>query len=172
MTLDPRPFNPAKPSVISRRLGFYDWMLALHLLAAFAAAAAIVLFSVLVVAGRRMTTLEQTRALFRMGRIGGPLIGVGMGLVLLLGIVLAIDSDEHQLWDAWVIVAILLWGVWAFVGGRTGTYYTGVQELAEQGGSEAEVLARLRAPTGVRWHAATVVVFVLLVLDMIFKPWA
>jgi hypothetical protein len=153
-------------------LDFYDWMLALHLLAAFSAASALVLFSVLVVAGRRMTTLEQTRALFRLGRIGGPLIGAGMGLVLLLGIVLAIDSDDYQLWDAWVIIAIVLWALWAFVGGRTGTYYSGVQELAEKGGTEADVLARLRAPTGARWHAATVVVFVLLLLDMIFKPWA
>jgi len=153
-------------------LDFYDWMLALHLLAAFAIAASLVLFSVLVVAGRRMTTLEQTRPLFRLGRIGGPLIGVGMGLVLLLGIVLAIDSDDYQLWDAWVIIAMVLWAVSAFVGGRSGTYYTGVQELAEKGGSEAEVLERLRAPTGARWHAATIAVFLLLVLDMIFKPWA
>jgi len=34
------------------------------------------------------------------------------------------------------------------------------------------VLARLRAPTGARLHVATVVVFVLLLLDMIFKPFA
>jgi hypothetical protein len=153
-------------------VGFYDWMLALHLLSAFAIAAALVLFSVLVIAGRRMTTLDQTRALFRMGRIGGPLIGVGMGLVLVVGVVLAIDSDDYQLWDAWVLVGLVLWAIAGFVGGRSGTYYTGVQELAEKGGSEAEVFARLRAPTGARWHAATVVVFVLLVLDMIFKPWA
>ena len=34
-------------------VSFYDWMLALHLLAAFSIAAALVLYSVLVVAGRR-----------------------------------------------------------------------------------------------------------------------
>ena len=84
-------------------------MLALHLLAAFMVAAALVLFSVLVVAGRRMDTLEQTRTLFRLGPVGGPLVGVGLGLTLLLGIVLAIDSDDFQLWDVWVILAIVLW---------------------------------------------------------------
>jgi hypothetical protein len=31
-------------------------------------------------------------------------------------------------------------------------------------------MARLRAPTGYYLHLATVAVFVLLVLDMIFKP--
>ena len=155
-------------------MGFYDWMLALHLLAAFMVAAALVLFSVLVVAGRRMDTLEQTRALFRLGPVGGPLIGVGMGLTLLLGIVLAIDSDDFQLWDVWVILAIVLWAVLGWAGQRTGEYYTEVQELAESGdaGAEAEVLARLRAPTGARWHVAMVAVFLLMVLDMIFKPWA
>ena len=42
-------------------------MLALHLISAFAVASALVLFSVLVFSGRRMTTLDQTRTLFRVG---------------------------------------------------------------------------------------------------------
>ena len=116
-------------------MSFYDWMLALHLLAAFSIAAALVLYSVLVVAGRRMETLEQTRLLFRVAPVGGPLIGAGMGLTLLLGIVLAIDSDAFQLWDLWVIAAIVLWALFGEVGRRTGTYYTETQKLAENGGA-------------------------------------
>jgi len=46
-------------------------MLAFHLLAAFSIASALVLFSVMVYSGRRMTTLEETRMLFRIGPIGG-----------------------------------------------------------------------------------------------------
>jgi len=34
------------------------------------------------------------------------------------------------------------------------------------------VLARLRAPTGALLHLGTVLVFVLILLDMIFKPGA
>jgi len=153
---------------------FYDWVLAFHLLAAFSIAAALVLYSVLVVAGRRMATLEQTRLLFRVAPVGGPLVGIGMGLTLLLGIVLAIDADAFQLWDPWVIAAIVLWALFAEVGRRTGAYYTETQKLAESGeaGVEPEVLARLRAPTGARLHYANVAVFLLLVLDMIFKPGA
>jgi hypothetical protein len=155
-------------------VGFYDWMLALHVLAAFSIAAALVLFSVLVVSGRRMTTLEQTRFLFRVAPIGGPLIGVGLGLVLLAGIVLAIDSDEFELWNGWIIAGVILWALFAWVGGRSGTYYTETQKIAESGdpNAEGDVLARLRAPTGVRLHLATVGVFLLVVLDMIFKPGA
>jgi hypothetical protein len=155
-------------------LDFDDWVLALHLLAAFSIASALVLFSVVVVAGRRTETLEETRRLFRVARVGGPLIGAGLVLVLLLGIVLAIDSDTFELWDFWVLAAIVLWLLLGFVGQRTGAYYTDVQKLAESGAAEAEreVPARLRAPTGARWHLATLAVFLLLLLDMIFKPWA
>lgn len=154
-------------------MSFYDWMLALHLLSAFAVAAALVLFSVLVVAGRRAETLEQQRQLFRLGRVGGLLIGPGLVLALGLGVVLAIDSDEHRLWDPWVLAAIVLWLAGGGVGGKTGTYYTGVQELADSDDADADtVAARLRAPTGARLHLATVGIFLLLVLDMIFKPFA
>ncbi len=155
-------------------MDFYDWMLALHLLAAFAVAAALVLFSVLVVAGRRMETLEQTRLLFRLGPVGNPLIVGGMALALLLGIVLAIDADEYSIWDGWMLAAIVLWALLFEVGRRSGVYYTGVQKLAEEGGpdAESEVISRLRASTGARLHYATVALFLLLLLDMIFKPGA
>ncbi len=155
-------------------MSFYDWVLALHLLAAFSIAAALVLYSVLVVAGRRMDTLEQTRLLFRVAPVGGPLIGAGTVLVLVLGIILAIDSETFAIWDPWVIAAIVLWALLAEVGRRSGAYYTETQKLAENGGAgaESEVLARLHAPTGARLHYATVAVFLLLLLDMIFKPGA
>jgi hypothetical protein len=150
---------------------FYEWMLALHVLAAFGVATALVLYSILVVAGRRMSTVEDARLLFRVSRIGTPLIGVGMGLALLLGIVLAID--EYDLWDVWVIIGIVLLAVMGFLGSRTGAYYTEIQKSVEAGGvSDADTIARLRAPTGARLHLLTVAVFVLIVLDMIFKPWA
>ena len=69
-------------------MSFYDWVLSLHILAAFAIAAALVLYTVLVVAGGRAESLERTRLLFRLAPVGGPLTAVGMGLTLLLGIVL------------------------------------------------------------------------------------
>ena len=155
-------------------MGFYDWILALHILAAFSIAAALVLYGVMVVSGRGMTTLAETRRLFPVARIGGPLIGAGMGLTLLLGIVLAIDSDEYEVWNGWIIAAVILWVLSGWVGDRSGKYYTAVQKRAESGGegAEADVIARLRAPTGARLYAATVALFVLLLLDMIFKPGA
>jgi uncharacterized membrane protein len=152
-------------------VSFYDWMVALHLIAVFAIASALVLYGVLVVSGRRMTTVEQTRTLFRVAPVGGPLIGAGMGLALAFGIVLAIKSSEFEIWDGWIIAGIVLWALFAELGRRSGAYYTNVQKLAESG-NESEVLARLGASTGALLHFASVVIFVLLLLDMLFKPGA
>lgn len=153
-------------------MGFYDWMLALHVLSAFAIAAAFVLFSVLVFIGPRTNSAADTLPLFRLGSVGGALVGAGSGLALVLGVILAVDHDDYQLWDGWVIAALVLFALMGFAGQRTGAYYTETQKLAERGGAEAEVLERLRAPTGRLLHAATVALFLLIVLDMIFKPGA
>ena len=155
-------------------MDFTDWMIALHLLAAFAVAAALVLFSVLVYSGRRMKTLEETRTLFRLAPTGTVLITAGLGLVLVFGVILSLDSDAFEIWDGWIIAAIILLIAFGGVSQRTGAYYTDVQKLAEApgDGNEAEVLARLRAPTGAMLHVASVVLFVLILLDMVFKPGA
>lgn len=154
-------------------MSFTDWMVALHLLAAFAIAAALVLFSILVFSGRRMTTLEQARLLFRVAPTGNLLITPGIGLVILFGVILALDSDTYDIWDPWIIAGIVLWALFAAVGQRSGAYYMAVQKLAEEpGGNETEVMARLRAPTGAKLHAAAILLFVLILLDMVFKPGA
>ena len=154
-------------------MDFYDWMLALHLLSAFSVAAALVLYSVLVVSGRRTSaTLADARLLFRVAPVATPLIAAGTVLVLIFGIILAIDSNRFEIWNGWIIAGIVLWAILGAVGQRTGAYYTDVQKLAEREGdaSEQQVLALLRAPTGAVLHLATIGVFVLILLDMLFKP--
>jgi uncharacterized membrane protein len=149
----------------------YSWLLAFHLLAAFALAAGMVLYAVLVVVGRRATTLAETQTLFRVAPVGAPLTGAGAGLALALGIALAIDSDQFEIWNGWVIAALVLWALMGWVGSLTGKYYTDVQKRAEAG-EEQEVLTRLRAPRGALLHTATMLIFLVLLLDMIFKPGA
>jgi hypothetical protein len=155
-------------------VSFYSWILALHLLSAFAVASSLVLYSVLVFSGRRMTTLDETRALFRIAPIGTVLILAGSGLVLIFGLILALDSDEFNIWDPWIIAAIILWAVMGWVGQMSGAYYSAVEEASKGSGPgvEADVLARLKASRGANLHLATVAVFLLILLDMIFKPGA
>ena len=72
----------------------------------------------------------------------------------------------------------MLWIIAAFVGQRTGKEYmrgmTKAQELqtAGQTGANAELLAINRTQTGVLLHALASLVFLLIVLDMIWKPGA
>jgi hypothetical protein len=157
-------------------VSFYDWILSLHLLAAFAVAAALVLYSVLVFSGRRMTTLEQTRALFRVAPIGTVLIIAGSLAVIVFGVILALDSGyrDFHIWDPWIIAGIVLWALMTGIGQRSGAYYSGVEELSKSSdaGTEAAVLGRLKASTGSNLHLATVALFLLIVLDMLFKPGA
>jgi hypothetical protein len=153
-------------------ISFFQWMLALHLLAAVALGSSMVLYAVLVVAGRRMTTLEETRVLFRVAPVGNILVMGGSGLVLILGIILALDGDGLHIYDGWIIAAIILFAALGYVGSKTGAYYTDVEKAANSGApdAEADVLARLRAPTGANLHLATVAIFLLIALDMIVKP--
>jgi hypothetical protein len=157
-------------------VSFYDWILSLHLLSAFAVAAALVLYSVLVFSGRRMTTLDETRTLFRVAPIGTGLIIAGSLLVLVFGVILAFDSGyrDFHIWDPWIIAGIVLWAALTGVGKRSGDYYSAVEKLAEssEAGTESAVVERLRASTGATLHLATVGIFLLIVLDMLFKPGA
>jgi uncharacterized membrane protein len=155
-------------------VSFDDWMLALHVLSAFAYVAGMILFWILIVAVRRTDTPEATIRMAPAVKVGNAAVGIGAGGTIILGIWLAFSIGGYEIWDGWIIAAIVLLIATGGVGQRTGAYYMDVQKLAEEpgGGNEAEVLARLRAPTGAMLHFATVALFVLIVLDMIYKPGA
>ena len=90
----------------------------------------------------------------------------------MFGVILAVHSNTFNIWDGWVIAGIVLWAAFAAVGQRTGKYYTDVQKLVEQGGHRGRG-ARAAACVHRRLlHLATVGLFVLILLDMIFKPGA
>jgi hypothetical protein len=158
-------------------VGFSDWLLALHLLAAFALMAALVLFSAVMVAGWAVDRPRRAIAYSRLAAIGGPLVGAGAGLALLFGIALAIDLDQYQLWDAWILASIVLWIIGAATGGRVGTHYAGAQALAQRlqrAGDEpsAELAAELSNRRVAILHAITVAVFTIILVLMVFKPGA
>jgi hypothetical protein len=155
-----------------------DWLLALHVLSAFAFVAGIVLFWVLVFAVRRTDTPDGTIAMEPVVKVGNAAVGIGAGGTIVLGIWLAISLDEHKLWDFWVIAAIVLWALAAATGRRTGMAYmqgmNKAQELQSAGqiGPSAELLALNRTSDGLRMHALTTVIVLLIILDMIWKPGA
>jgi hypothetical protein len=155
-----------------------DWILALHVLSAFAYVAGIVLFWVLVVAVRQADTPEGTIRLEPVVKVGNAAVGLGAGGTIVLGIWLAFSVGGYDIWDGWIVAAIVLWLISAEIGRRTGAAYrlgmTKAQELqtAAQTGPSAELLALNRTSTGVLLHTLTSVVVLLILIDMIWKPGA
>jgi hypothetical protein len=155
-----------------------DWILALHVLSAVAYVAGIVLFWALVVAVRQADTPEGTIRLEPVVKVGNAAVGLGAGGTIVLGIWLAFSVGGYDIWDGWIIGAIVLWLISAEIGRRTGAAYrlgmTRAQELqtAGQTGPSTELLALNRTSTGVLLHTLTSVVVLLILIDMIWKPGA
>jgi len=159
-------------------VGFNQWMLAFHVLAAFSLVAGSILFWVLVVAVRRIDSPDDTLRLGPVARVGNAAIGIGMGGTILLGIYLAFAVDGYAIWDGWIIAAIVLWVIGATLGKRVDkAFMQGPRKALElkqagENGPNAELLALNRTSRGVQLHALTTVVLLLIIIDMIWKPGA
>jgi uncharacterized membrane protein len=159
-------------------VSFDDWMLALHVLSAFAYVAGIVLFWILIAAGWKTDTPERTLRLGPIAKVGNAVVGIGAGGTIILGIWLAFSVGGYDIWDGWIIAALILWLISAELGRRTGAAYMQAPrkalelEQAGQTGPNAELLALNRTSTGLLLHSLTSVAALLIIIDMIWKPGA
>jgi uncharacterized membrane protein len=159
-------------------VSFDDWLLALHVLSAFALVGAVVLLSVLMVVMRDIDTARETLTLGRVETVGSRVVIVGVLGTLVFGIWLAISLDAYQLWDGWIIAAIVLWAIGSGTGARAGTERTKALTRAEelkgvgQEGEPGELRALNRSAAGLGMHTVASVAFLLVLGDMIWKPGA
>jgi hypothetical protein len=134
-------------------MSLYDWLLFLHLLAAFLLVAGLVAFAVMVLgpgeAVVSRTLAPAATALWNAGGLG----------VIVFGVWLALEVDGYELWDGWIIAAIVLWFVGSGSGGRLAA--------AVREGGPAPAIEGARAMVMVMALST-----LLLLLDMIFKPGA
>jgi uncharacterized membrane protein len=155
-----------------------QWILALHVLSAFAFVAGLILFWVLIVAVRKTDTPDGTVRMEPIVKVGNAATGIGAGGTLVFGIWLAFSVGGYDIWDLWIIAALVLWAVAGALGQRTGVEYTAgmtkAKELqaAGQVGPSTELLAINRTQRGLVLHTATSVVLLLILVDMIWKPGA
>ena len=131
----------------------YDWLLFLHVLAAFLLAVTVVMYSAVALGG----TLGG-RATFVADRCWD--VG-GLG-TLVLGIWLVLYLDQYEFWDGWILGAIVLWLI------ATGLGETVRRRMAEGDGDGRTVTTG--AVTTMHW-LRTLTVLGLLIL-MIWKPGA
>jgi uncharacterized membrane protein len=157
---------------------FDDWLLALHVLSAFALVAAMVLFWVMIVAVRRTDTPEGTTRMSPVAKIGNTAAGIGGVGTIVFGIWLAFSVGGYDIWDGWIIAAIVLWAIATGIGGRTGKEYMAGMKKAEeleaagQTGPSAELLAINRTQRGLVLHTVASITILLILVDMIWKPGA
>jgi hypothetical protein len=155
-------------------VSFDDWIVALHLLSAFALVASMVLFWTLVVATRKLTDVDARITYGRVGDLGGRIIGVGFAGTIIFGIWLAFAKDGYAIWDGWIIAAIVLWAIGGATGGRAGAEYQKVLEHAQElkaAGQPAQPGA-FRSSSGELMLAISSLAILLLLIDMIWKPGA
>ena len=134
-------------------MSLYEWLLFLHIVAAFLLVSGMVAYGALLLGGGGEVA---SRAL------GPPALALwnvgGLG-VLVLGVWLALEVDGYELWDGWIVAAFVLWLIASAAGGRLGA-----------GVREGESLQRV---DGARVLLAVMALTTLaLLLDMIFKPGA
>jgi ABC-type lipoprotein release transport system permease subunit len=159
-------------------MSLYDWLLALHVLAAFALVAALVLFSVVIAFGWRTETPGTTVRLFQAVRGGNAVGALGAVGTLVLGIWLAFHVGAYSIFDFWIIGAIVLWAALMETGRREGKLYDEARDHAREllaaghEGPSAELVSKLRSRPALLLHVASCVLALLLLADMIWKPGA
>jgi hypothetical protein len=160
-------------------VSWYDWLLFLHVASAFAIVAAFVVFWMIAIAGRNVDRPRESLRYFRMARPANVLIIAGTVGTLVFGIWLAIYVDGYELWDGWIIAALVLWAIAVVTGQRGGVAYAEAQKLAtrlEGEGRADEPSTELRTLLQDRramWlNIVSTVAVVLILIDMIYKPGA
>lgn len=159
-------------------MNFEDWIFALHLLSAATLVGSLVMSWIVVVSLLSARTPGETLALNRIGMVGTVLTVVGLIGAIAFGIWLAILRDAFEVWDGWVIAAIVLWviaavALWqSFVEHAKPIEKARALAAAGETAASAQLTASNRAPTGLLLRAVASLAIVLIVIDMIWKPGA
>ena len=144
-----------------------ETLLALHLLAAFATVTSIVMFVAVLVGARRAQATTDALAVMRLSNVAALLWNVGGITVLIFGVWLALDADQYDILDGWIIAAIVLWVVASAAGGPL---TRGYRDALGTGGDAA--LATVRSQRTAILHAVMAIATLALLVVMIYKPGA
>jgi uncharacterized membrane protein len=159
-------------------VSFDDWILSLHVLSAAALVASFVVFWTLIYAVRRTDLPEVVTRLGPVGMIGNAAAIIGSIGTIFFGVWLALSYGGYDLWDGWILIALVLWVIGVGTGQRSGNeYLQGVKKAQElmasnQTGPSAELLALNRSQRGLTLQLVSSAATLLILIDMIWKPGA
>ena len=163
--------------IASRAVELNEWILALHLLAAVLIVAAEVIFGAMVVTLWRTDSTRRVDSFYRLSQVATVMVIAGTVGTLVFGVWLAISKDPYDLWDGWVIAALILWALAGWTGQQAGNAYGSAgmeaKKLAAAGTPTSPLVAETFGPSrAFRFHVASNVAILLLLIDMIWKPGA
>ena len=160
-------------------MSLYDWLLFLHVAAAFALVAALVVYWVIAIAARSVDRPSESLRYFRVAKPANVLVIAGTVGTLVFGVWLAIDAEAYKLWDGWILAAFVLWALSAVTGQRGGVAYANAARLAGRlagegrGDDQSEELRALLQDRRAMWlNIVSSLAVLLLLVDMIYKPGA
>jgi hypothetical protein len=134
----------------------YDWLLFLHVLSACALVVTVVIFSAFALgAATDSRVLGVANVMWAVGGLG----------TLILGIWLALYVDGYEIWDGWIIAAIVLWAIATELGRRAQLGFA-----PQAAGPEGTATGVAQQATLMHWLRSLVVLLLLIV--MIYKPGA
>ena len=151
-----------------------QWLLMLHVTAAFFFVGGSVAAAILNTLAVRAERPSETAYLLRLVRVTLPVIGVGVAGTLIFGIWLWHEL-HFSLGAAWIWISLVLWVIASALGGIGGSHQERSRKLAERlaGAGDAttdELRALLRDPKGnaISWLAGIATVGILVL--MIWRP--
>lgn len=155
----------------------YQWLLFLHVSGAFLFLGGTVIAWVLGTAAALRERPSEVALLMRLAGAAAVAIAAGLGLALVFGLWLVFDLDQYDLWDGWVVSALVLFLLTGALGGQGGNRDKATRRFAEQLAAEgdtpsAELRARVRDPVALAFNLASSVLGVAILALMIWKPGA
>jgi hypothetical protein len=147
-------------------------------LSAFSLVGGTIFFWVLIVAVRQTDTPEGTLRMGPLVRVADASVGVGAGGTIALGVWLAFSFGGYDIWDGWIVAAIVLWVTATAFGQRaSAAYRASVQRALDlqrngQTGPSPELLALNRTSRGLLFQTLLSAAVLLILIDMIWKPGA
>ena len=159
-------------------MGWFDWLLGLHVLSALLMVGGTMVYWTILVAGWTVDRPSIAAAFLRVARPVDLLVPAASVVTLALGIWLAIYVERYEVWDPWILAAIALWIVYVLTGSRTGRVFARAgdraRELVGRGedAPSSELNALLRSREGLVFHTVSSAALLAILVLMIWKPGA
>jgi len=155
----------------------YDWLLFFHVTGAFLFLGGVVVAWVLGIAAALRQRPSEIAFLMRLTGAAAGAVGLGMGLTIVFGLWLVFDLDAYELWDGWVIAALVMWVLAGALGAAGGKRNKETRLLAERLAAEtdvpsSELAACVRDPIPLALNVASSLLGFAILAVMIWKPGA